>query len=153
MVHLDGENVALRDKVQRLQEAASLTQVLVSQNEVRTSCEFHVNTKSQLAVSGQSSISRCGSVHQDDRLTSNAHGENTDSQRNVFHWTGVDICLVAKQRDDAIKEAMTAAADTQCAKRELFLTNAQLQAARAVEESAAQVVMQQSFCTRLLTLL
>lgn len=136
-MHLEGDNAALRETVEHLQQAASLTDLFASHNFVKSSGAFHAKNLHHSVTTKQAGMNDHERLNQD--VIRNLGGQSDLDNRQVFHWTGVDICEVAKQRDNALKEAMTTAAELQRSQRELFLINSKLQVARSIEESAAKV--------------
>lgn len=137
-MHVDGENAALKRKVENLRDTALLTDCLASHHVHR--CTYNMQNKSsQKLLEKQCKVNECSELQQEADVLMKQDGTRAVTDREAFHWTGVNVCDVARQRDEAIQEATLAAAEVSRAQRELFLIRTELNRARAAEESAAQV--------------
>jgi len=142
-VQLEAKNAALLDATARLKRAVSLTDILAARKVVTSVGNFQVNIIHRSPKSQPGSQEESTRLH-DAQAQNNIslvaqHGQSVDDGRPVFHWSGVDICQVARQRDDALTNAIALSSELTFAQRELFLTKSHLQVTRAAEQSASQV--------------
>lgn len=137
-MHLEGENAALKCKVETLQETASLTDCLACHH-VHCGIFSMPKKSSQQLLGKQRTNTENSAFNQEASTRMKLDSKCAVAEFRAFHWTGVNVCDVARQRDEAMQEATASAAEVARAQRELFLIRTQLHMARAAEESAAQV--------------
>eukprot|EP00892_Ulva_mutabilis_P008403 jgi/Ulvmu1/5935/UM026_0057.1 len=161
IAQLEGKNAALLDTVARMRASISLEDLLASNTVGMTSGRMPPGTTSRVSemqsIAGQGSSGAHHTPAAFDVSPSNKTACTADSGRPLFHWSGVDVSHVARQRDHALQEAIALSAELQCARRQLLLTSSALQMSRAAEEAAAQARCQVSdlsvHCTCLMCIL
>lgn len=152
VVQVEGKNAALLDSIARMKEAISLNAILARETEVTSSPGR--NAKIVLGPVDCMAQQGCSGMNAAQAPTDcSSAGERNNAGHPVFHWSGIDICQVAKQRDDALQEALVLSAELSSAQRELFLSRSQSQISRAAQESAAQVCSWQCLSARVLHVL